>query len=454
MELKNVEDLNNLLNGIVEFTESETRVINSKNLTGETMDRLIYNALVNSDEEVKNNASKAIKAVACSLGIFPASIQGLYEAIGRGDVSGFTVPAINIRGLTYDVARSIFRAAIDDNVGPVIFEIARSELGYTEQSPEEYSLNIIAAAVREGYVGPLFIQGDHFQLKAKAFREDRDKEIESLKVVIKEAIDAGFYNIDIDSSTLVDLEKDNVVEQQRDNFEVAACLTDYIRGLEPEGVTVSVGAEIGEVGGKNSTVEELRIFMDNYNKALAGYGSGLKGISKMSVQTGTSHGGVVLPDGSVAEVKLDFEVLESISKACREDYDLAGAVQHGASTLPDDAFDMFPAKGTAEVHLATGFQNLIFDSSNFPDELREEIYNYLRANFSNEKKEGETDEQFIYKTRKKGFGPFKKRLLDLPESVRAELRRELQERFSFFFNKLRVSNTRSAVDRWINVVKV
>lgn len=454
MELKNVEDLNNLLNGIVEFTESETRVINSKNLTGETMDRLIYNALVNSDEEVKNNASKAIKAVACSLGIFPASIQGLYEAIGRGDVSGFTVPAINIRGLTYDVARSIFRAAIDDNVGPVIFEIARSELGYTEQSPEEYSLNIIAAAVREGYVGPLFIQGDHFQLKAKAFREDRDKEIESLKVVIKEAIDAGFYNIDIDSSTLVDLEKDNVVEQQRDNFEVAACLTDYIRGLEPEGVTVSVGAEIGEVGGKNSTVDELRVFMDNYNKALGGYGSGLKGISKMSVQTGTSHGGVVLPDGSVAEVKLDFEVLESISKACREDYDLAGAVQHGASTLPDDAFDMFPAKGTAEVHLATGFQNLIFDSSNFPDELREEIYNYLRANFSNEKKEGETDEQFIYKTRKKGFGPFKKRLLDLPESVRGELRRELQERFAFFFDKLRVSNTRSAVDRWINVVKV
>ncbi|MEE8423472.1 MAG: class II fructose-bisphosphate aldolase [Thermodesulfobacteriota bacterium] len=454
MELKNVEDLNNLLNGIIEFTESETKVINSGNLTGETMDRLIYNALVNSDGEVKNNASKAIKAVACSLGIFPASIQGLYEAIGRGDVSGFTVPAINIRGLTYDVARSIFRAAIDDDVGPVIFEIARSELGYTEQSPEEYSLNIIAAAVREGYVGPLFIQGDHFQLKAKAFREDRDKEIESLKVLIKEAIDAGFYNIDIDSSTLVDLEKDNVVEQQRDNFEVAACLTDYIRGLEPEGVTVSVGAEIGEVGGKNSTVGELRVFMDNYNKALEGYGSGLKGISKMSVQTGTSHGGVVLADGTVAEVKLDFEVLESISKACREDYDLAGAVQHGASTLPDDAFDMFPAKGTAEVHLATGFQNLIFDSSNFPDELREEIYNYLKANFSDEKKEGETDEQFIYKTRKKGFGPFKKRLLDLPESVRGELRRELQERFAFFFDKLRVSNTRSTVDRWINVVKV
>ena len=454
MELKNVEDLNNLLNGLVEFTESETKVINSRDLTGETMDRLIYNALVNSDEEVKNNASKAIKAVACSLGIFSASIQGLYEAIGRGDVSGFTVPAINIRGLTYDVARSIFRAALNDDVGPVIFEIAKSELGYTEQSPEEYSLNIIAAAVREGYVGPLFIQGDHFQLKAKAFREDRDKEIESLKVLIKEAIEAGFYNIDIDSSTLVDLEKDNVVEQQRDNFEVAACLTDYIRGLEPEGVTVSVGAEIGEVGGKNSTVGELRVFMDNYNKALEGYGSGMKGISKMSVQTGTSHGGVVLPDGSVAEVKLDFEVLESISKVCREDYALAGAVQHGASTLPDDAFDMFPAKGTAEVHLATGFQNLIFDSSNFPAELRDEIYNYLKASFSNEKKEGETDEQFIYKTRKKGFGPFKKRLLDLPESVRGELRRELQERFSFFFDQLRVSNTKSAVDRWIHVVKV
>ena len=92
----------------------------------------------------------------------------------------------------------------------------------------------------------------------------------------------------------------------------------------------------------------------------------MKGISKISVQTGTTHGGVPLADGSVAKVKLDFETLEKLSAAARADYGLAGAVQHGASTLPDEAFDRFPATGTAEIHLATGFQNIVYDSPNFP----------------------------------------------------------------------------------------
>ena len=36
-----------------------------------------------------------------------------------------------IRDSTYHVAQAVFRAAIKGNVGPVIFEIARSEIGYT-----------------------------------------------------------------------------------------------------------------------------------------------------------------------------------------------------------------------------------------------------------------------------------------------------------------------------------
>jgi len=74
-------------------------------------------------------------------------------------------------------------------------------------------------------------------------------------------------------------------------------------------VTISVGGEIGEVGTQNSTVDELRAYLDGYRRELEARAPGAKGISKVSVQTGTSHGGVPLPDGSVAEVKLDFEVL-------------------------------------------------------------------------------------------------------------------------------------------------
>src|SRR5690606_9246574 len=107
--------------------------------------------------------------------------------------------------------------------------------------------------------------------------------------------------------------------------------TAFIREHEPEGVTVSVGGEIGEVGMKNSTVEELTAFMDGYNRALAALGNH-EGLSKISVQTGTSHGGVVLPNGKIADVKLDIEALAALSKLAREKYGLAGAVQHGAST--------------------------------------------------------------------------------------------------------------------------
>src|SRR5439155_745933 len=124
---------------------------------------------------------------------------------------------------------------------------------------------------------------------------------------------------------------------QRVNFERAAETTKFIRDREPEGVTVSVGAEIGEVGGKNSDVHELRAFMDGYLRTLKRLGPHV-GISKISVQTGTSHGGVVLPDGSIAKVQIDLDALKALSRDAREQYGLGGAVQHGASTLPPEAF--------------------------------------------------------------------------------------------------------------------
>ena len=147
----------------------------------------------------------------------------------------------------------------------------------------------------------------------------------------------------MDSSTLVTLEPESLDEQQKLNYEVCAELTRHIRSLEPEGVTVSVGGEIGEVGAKNSTVPELRAFMDGFKKALP---AGMAGLSKISVQTGTSHGGVPLPDGTIAEVKVDFDTLRDLSRVAREEYGMGGAVQHGASTLPDVLFDKFPQVGT------------------------------------------------------------------------------------------------------------
>ena len=138
----------------------------------------------------------------------------------------------------------------------------------------------------------------------------------------------------------------------------------------------------------------------------------------------------------------------------RNEYGLSGAVQHGASTLPADAFDKFPETGTAEVHLATEFQNMIYENSAFPKDFKNEIYDFLRKVCIVDKKEGETDEQFIYKTRKNGFGPFKERFWNLPDNVRTKIGEELEIKFDFLFKKLNVIHSKEIIGRTIKPVEV
>ena len=301
------------------------------------------------------------RLIALEAGVFPASIHELYIARGKGEIpSTFTVPAINLRALSFDAARAVFRAAMQIDAKAMIFEIARSEMGYTDQPPAEYATNLLAAAVTEGYSGPVFIQGDHFQVSASRYANSPETEVNAVNDLIINAIAAGFFNIDVDTSTLVDLSKLTVPEQQQLNVELSAMYTQFIRQNEPDGVTISVGGEIGEVGGQNSTAEELRAYMDGLNENLNKLTPDSAGLSKISIQTGTSHGGVVLPDGSIAEVSVDFDTMLELSRIARDEYGLAGAVQHGASTLPEDAFGKFVDAEACEVHLATNFQNMLF----------------------------------------------------------------------------------------------
>jgi hypothetical protein len=190
--------------------------------------------------------------------------------------------------------------------------------------------------------------------------------------------------------------------------------------------------------------------MRGYNAALAARGAGLTGISKISVQTGTAHGGFVGPDGKVrSDVKIDLDTLQELSRVAREEYGLAGAVQHGASTLSAEAFDAFPRVGACEIHLATNFQNMVYDHPSFPADLKAEMYAWIREHAQEEKKPKDTDEQFLYKARKKAIGPFKPRLWNLPGEVRAAIGTSLEEQFAFLMTKLRVPGTAPVVAQYV-----
>ncbi|MCD6548381.1 MAG: class II fructose-bisphosphate aldolase [Thermodesulfobacterium sp.] len=410
-------------------------LLNKLKETPEEIDKILYKAVF-ENKKLFIPLQESLK----QLGYKGYSIYPLYREFSKKFL-GFSVPAINIRGMTYDVARTIFRVAKKLKVGALIFEIAKSEMGYTKQSPLEYATVVLSAGFREKFEGPIFIQGDHFQFNRKSYFADADREKSNIKNLIKEAISAQFYNIDIDASTLVVLEKESLEEQQKHNYEVTAEMAEFVRSIELEGITVNLGGEIGEIGGHNSTPEELRVFMKGFNRVFKRE----VGISKISVQTGTSHGGVVLPDGKVATINLDFNTLKTLSKIAREEFGLAGAVQHGASTLPEDYFNLFPECECVEVHLATGFQNFIYDHPALPQEFREKIYSYLKTSLKNEWKEDMTEAQFIYKTRKKGFGVFKKDWWDLSSEIKEKILSDMEGLFEKIFRALNVVNTSDLV---------
>ncbi|MDQ6689496.1 MAG: aldolase, partial [Gemmatimonadota bacterium] len=120
------------------------------------MDKLVYTAVFGEPDE-REDARWLIWEIGQAIGVQAWSIHDLYVARGAGETGGFTVPAMNIRGMVYDTARALFRSAVKLKVGALIVEIARSEIAYTDQRPAEYVAVMLAAAMREGFRGPVFI---------------------------------------------------------------------------------------------------------------------------------------------------------------------------------------------------------------------------------------------------------------------------------------------------------
>lgn len=422
------------------------------NAIRDKLDELVWTAVLSKDPALKGFCKFIITEAAKLNGSIPASIFDFYNAIAKGKHPGFTVPAINIRTLTYEIARVIFKLCKELKVSALILEIARSEIGYSEQRPGDYSACVLAAALKEDFRHPVFLQGDHFQVSRKDYLANSDKEIKELVSLIKEAINAEFYNIDIDASTIVNLDEPTLDKQQALNYETTADFVKLIREYQPPDIMVSIGGEIGEIGGKNSTVEDVEAYMNGLNRRLLA----LKikdSIIKLSIQTGTAHGGFVLPDGSLAQINIDFSTIKKLANLANDKYEIAGVVQHGASTLPKELFQKFPENNTVEIHLATEFQNIILDHPVFPAPIKDTINEWVEKNYRS-KHPQITEEQLIYKMRKNAFGPFKADIWNLPPEIKKEILETLRKTFSFIFHKLNIINTNEIINKSVKPVKV
>jgi fructose/tagatose bisphosphate aldolase len=335
-----------------------------------------------------------------------ASTQKLYQGIAQGNIiADFTIPAFNLRLLTMDLAQAVFRVAKKNKATAFIFELARSEMEYTAQPPQEYADNILKAAEAENWQGPVFLQADHFKIKKEEFLASPKQALTDLEVLIERAIKAGFYNIDIDCSAL----------DMASNIKQTAYFINYIRKLQPPGLEISVGGEVGEIGKANTTVSQLSQFLLGLEKELASYGD-IKGISKVAVQTGTSHG-----KGGV----IDWPNLKALAQEAKK-HNLPGIVQHGASTLPKSEFSKFAQAGVCEIHLATELMDIVLGSPNFPKKIKEKI-----------------------KT-KRDIGPNKKEIDAMPQEIKNKLAQEVAKEFAFFFQELKVGNTQELIYKLFN----
>ncbi|MDD2680273.1 MAG: phosphoglycerate kinase [Candidatus Omnitrophica bacterium] len=484
LNFTNVSAVMEALKGIVEVTPTGVKVIDEFALRDSLVDELVYDATFNPDQEIVSQTRKLIKDIAASLGIKPLSTYEHYLQKAK-DSRHYTIPAINIRGMAYDTARAVFQSAVSNKVeDSFILEIAKSEISYTSQRPAEYTTSMLAAAIKEGYKHPVYLQGDHFQVASKDYLKNGVEAVEAIKKLIREAIEAGFYQIDLDMSQLVDWSKPNADEQQKNNYITTAELTLYVRqlerelGLDKQGIVVNLGGEIGEIGmgldkanQQNSTTEDMMAFMNGYLATLRilsqQVGYELKPLTKIAVQTGTKHGGVRDAAGKVAKAKVGFNTLGELGKFARETYGLAGVVQHGASTLPEQYFIIFagnPApEGTqidetllntqgksyleqhpvAEVHLATAYQDTILEHSEFPAELGNEIKNFILQKYP--VKEGQDPNKVFVDNRKNAWGPYKLFVWNLPESIKTPIRRSLKTQFDTVFRNMGMAKASSAV---------
>jgi fructose/tagatose bisphosphate aldolase len=406
----------------------------------EALDREVVEiALLTPDE--RTQAARSLRDLCLRQGLALASIGPHYRAIASGKAPVVTAPAINLRGLTYDLARAAWRAALKLNAAPVIFELAPSEAATGDQPFMEYVAMVLAAAVREGYRGPVFFQGDHLHVEDGALSE--------VQALCLQALRAGMRQIDIDAADVV-VEGAQGRERHRANAELTAAMTLFIRQHEPEGADVVVGGEVGVIGGQNTTPQDVQAFMEAYQKALP---RGMTGLGKLSVQTGTRHGGVVRADGSTGTMPLDVALVRELSDTVRQQYGLPGVVQHGASTLSPEQFSQLPRAGAIEVHLATAIQNMVFDHPALPAALREEMIDVLVGEEVGYAEKGAEDEdaealsraQRFYHNRWRAWGRFKPELWTLPQEVRDEIAGTCEAWFEELFQALQIAGNGEAL---------
>ncbi|MDR3556196.1 MAG: class II fructose-bisphosphate aldolase [Syntrophobacteraceae bacterium] len=218
------------------------------------------------------------------------------------------------------------------SMAPVMYEIAKSELGYTEFTPESFAAFIVEENERLGNTTvPFAVHADHITVK-------KLEEVESVGKLMALQLQAGFTSFAIDASHM----------ENEKNLEATSVLA---KPVVEAGLNLEV--ELGEIGAKSGNAEgftqpeEAKWFIGELDK---------RGIrpNLLAINNGSIHGNYF----GAAHEGIQLDLTRAIWEAIRPwDVDIA---QHGITGTSLDKISSFIQYGIRKGNVGTLWQNIAF----------------------------------------------------------------------------------------------
>lgn len=215
---------------------------------------------------------------------------------------------------------------------PVIYEIAKSELGYTEFTAQTFAAFIVEENERLGNtVAPFAVHGDHITVK-------KPEEVESVRKLMALELEAGFTSFAIDASHM-------------ENEKNLAATSELAKPIIEAGLNLEV--ELGEIGAKSGSAEgftqpeEAKWFISELDK---------RGIrpNLLAINNGSIHGTYFGASQEGIQLDLTRAIWEAIQPW---EVDIA---QHGITGTSLDKISSFIQYGIRKGNVGTLWQNIAF----------------------------------------------------------------------------------------------
>ena len=432
-----MSELSDTIKGCLQVKSGQVNIIDQNIACGTLTDRLIYNAVFHPDIQIKGTSRWLIKAIAQASQIFPASLNGVLDFSKQQGNMRLSIPVFQLPGFSYTMARAIFRAARENNARAFIFEMDSNQISHANQTLGEYSTIVAAAAVREGFKGPIFIQGNHILAHKRDFQQNPNQEKECLKKSINNAINCGFFNLWLDTFQVALPTQMGTKKNLNSIALLYAEITDSVRTLEPQGLDISLGCKLNPFQELCLEEQDIKEFMEYFQTTLQSLNPGAKGISKLGFSP-ESNSSTPKQINQPHELEyLDPNTLIRLSKYANEKYGLVTRLNLKPSDISQNTLKRFSGIGNAELKIQLEYQALIIDHHDFPSEFKGE----LNFNFPNRVEEEKIRSPISHKA----FGIFKEKFWTLPEPLQQDISKELETTVSSLFKTLQIGNTQEWV---------